>query len=413
MGCQCISSANLEENTVIGMSVTVATLMFATGKNEKALLVLRKPRKKQIPGQTQIRVQMLVYRLFYRRKRCYPATNPSLNGERARQAIEAAQRRQEKKKEVYEIPPGLVPSATKCPNEEKEKKNGSDEEENPQGAFMVFPKENPLSSFLKKQCEESQMVVKEETSDSVSEEESEASPEESKDSWETEDSYPPEFLAYLTTRALTVHDNHEVMSDFVSRFAWTLRNRWTGLIEQEQVQFIVSSPTEAVHILHAYFVRHPGDLKELKRKEFFERKCCSYKRKHLDLHFKDMVRLFYELGVDISLKQVFLSSSPASLAGAAERLLQARGKRIIDSIGDIQQKIHVALEDACMKKQAIKEVLKETSQWRRPTNDLSCTSSAQERTKIVVAQTRRKSTIRSGKCRKQSSEDILERDGST
>ncbi|PKI75282.1 hypothetical protein CRG98_004322 [Punica granatum] len=44
-GMPCISSANLEENTVIEMSATMATAMFATGKNEKALLVLRKPRE--------------------------------------------------------------------------------------------------------------------------------------------------------------------------------------------------------------------------------------------------------------------------------------------------------------------------------------------------------------------------------
>ncbi|PKI69026.1 hypothetical protein CRG98_010604 [Punica granatum] len=60
---------------------------------------------------------------------------------------------------------------------------------------MVFPKENPLSSFLKEQCEDNQMLVKDEVSDSVSEEEeeqeSEVSPKESEDSWETNDSYPP------------------------------------------------------------------------------------------------------------------------------------------------------------------------------------------------------------------------------
>ncbi|PKI44150.1 hypothetical protein CRG98_035443 [Punica granatum] len=72
-----------------------------------------------------------------------------------------------------------------------------------------------------------------------------------------------------------------------------------------------------------------------------------------------MVRLFYELGVDISLNQVFLSSIPASLTGAAKRLLQARSKRVIDcTVGEIQQEICVALEDACMKKEAIREVLK-------------------------------------------------------
>ncbi|PKI48795.1 hypothetical protein CRG98_030837 [Punica granatum] len=74
-----------------------------------------------------------------------------------------------------------------------EKNNGDSEEEKEEAreAFMVFPKENPLSSFLKEQCEKSQMVVKEETSDSISEAESEASSDVSEDSWETEDSYPP------------------------------------------------------------------------------------------------------------------------------------------------------------------------------------------------------------------------------
>ncbi|PKI46084.1 hypothetical protein CRG98_033539 [Punica granatum] len=137
------------------------------------------------------------------------------------------------------------------------------------------------------------MVVKEETSDLVSEEESKASPEELEDSWETEDFYPPikmmgrgdgvdsddaksemadpppaasptaptrgnliftlddilyskwpdrlqEFLAYLTTRALTVRDNHELMIDFVSRFTGTLWICWIELTDQDQVLFIVN-----------------------------------------------------------------------------------------------------------------------------------------------------------------------------
>ncbi|PKI76592.1 hypothetical protein CRG98_002901 [Punica granatum] len=92
-----------------------------------------------------------------------------------------------------------------------------------------------------------------------------------------------------------------------------------------------------------------------------------------------MVRLFYELGADISLKQVFLSSIPASLAGEAERLLQARGRRVIDcTVEEIQQEIHVALEDACMKKQAIKEVLKGDKSMekacKRPELYIKCSS---------------------------------------
>ncbi|PKI60789.1 hypothetical protein CRG98_018778 [Punica granatum] len=134
-----------------------------------------------------------------------------------------------------------------------------------------------------------------------------------------------EFLAYLTTRALTVESNHDLMSDFVSRFTGTLRNWWTDLGEHEQVQFLIKNPVEAIYIMHVFFVGNPDDLKELKRIEFFERRCCSYKRKHLDLHFKHM----------------------------------ARRKRVIDcTVGEIQQEIHVALEDACKKKEVVRQMLK-------------------------------------------------------
>ncbi|PKI49695.1 hypothetical protein CRG98_029940 [Punica granatum] len=183
------------------------------------------------------------------------------------------------------------------------------------------------------------VVVQEETSDSVSEEESEASPDESKDSWETEDSYlqvkmmgrgdgvdsddarsemvdPPqaaapaaptkgnlvftlydipyskwpdrlqEFLAYLTTRALTIHDKNKLMSDFVSRFTETLRNWWTGLTDQEQVQFI------EIHVaLEDACMKKQAFKEVLKGDKSMEKACkrpelyikCS--RKDKDCHF--------------------------------------------------------------------------------------------------------------------------------
>ncbi|OWM74410.1 hypothetical protein CDL15_Pgr013314 [Punica granatum] len=63
--------------------------------------------------------------------------------------------------------------------------------------------------------------------------------------------------------------------------------------------------------------------------------------------------------LNISLKQAFLSSILASLAEAVERSLQTRRKRVIDcTVGEIQQEIHIALEDVCKKKEVIIEVLK-------------------------------------------------------
>ncbi|PKI36379.1 hypothetical protein CRG98_043231 [Punica granatum] len=88
-----------------------------------------------------------------------------------------------------------------------------------------------------------------------------------------------------------------------------------------------------------------------------------------------MVKLFYELGGRFFSK----SSFPLLLAGAVEMLLQARGKRVIDcTVGKIQQEIHVALEDACMKKQAIREVLKGDKSMekacKRPALYIKCSS---------------------------------------
>ncbi len=48
----------------------------------------------------------------------------------------------------------------------------------------------------------------------------------------------------------------------------------------------------------------------------------------------------------ISLKQAFFSSIPEQLAGATERALQAKRKRVIDATGgELQQEVHLALED--------------------------------------------------------------------
>ncbi len=72
--------------------------------------------------------------------------------------------------------------------------------------------------------------------------------------------------------------------------------------DQDQTNFLCQNSAEVIQIKCVFFVGNPDDLKELKRREFFKRKYCSYKRKHLDQHFKHMVCLFYELGTDISLK---------------------------------------------------------------------------------------------------------------
>jgi len=61
-------------------------------------------------------------------------------------------------------------------------------------------------------------------------------------------------------------------------------------------------------------VRKPVDLVELKRREFFKRRCCSLQKKHLDKHYHEMLKLFYQIGADANLKHVFLTSIPKELS---------------------------------------------------------------------------------------------------
>ncbi len=74
------------------------------------------------------------------------------------------------------------------------------------------------------------------------------------------------------------------------------------MTEADQTAFLVMVLAESIRWMHVFLVGQPDDLKELKRREFFEESTVLLLRKDLDRHFKHMVRLFYKLGADISLK---------------------------------------------------------------------------------------------------------------
>jgi len=98
----------------------------------------------------------------------------------------------------------------------------------------------------------------------------------------------------------------------------------------------------------------PVDLIELKRREVFERRCCSLQKKHLDKHYREMLKLFYQIGVDANLKHVFLTSIPKELSQTVERTFLSK-QRMIQNVPleEIQQKIHLCLEELCIKRQMI------------------------------------------------------------
>ncbi|KAK9025606.1 hypothetical protein V6N11_038467 [Hibiscus sabdariffa] len=164
-----------------------------------------------------------------------------------------------------------------------------------------------------------------------------------------------EFQAWMDTQKLTRESNYEILAEFVSRFTGTLRDWWNSLSQPDQVAFLTrQSFPEIIQVLHTFFLGNQEDVKTLKRKEFFKRKCCSSERKDLQRHFTIMTKLFYFLGADINL----LASIPEILQNAVSRHLQNRGRRIENlTIGEIQQETYMALEEICDRKKLVKDYL--------------------------------------------------------
>ncbi|KAL4333562.1 hypothetical protein GQ457_07G041620 [Hibiscus cannabinus] len=91
-----------------------------------------------------------------------------------------------------------------------------------------------------------------------------------------------EFQAWMETQKLTRESNFDILSEFVSRFTGLLRDWWNTVSQPDQVFFLTrQSFHEVLQILHTVFLGSQDDLKVLKKKEFFERKCCSPEKRDL------------------------------------------------------------------------------------------------------------------------------------
>ncbi|KAK8494421.1 hypothetical protein V6N12_055674 [Hibiscus sabdariffa] len=180
-----------------------------------------------------------------------------------------------------------------------------------------------------------------------------------------------EFQAWMDTQKLTRESNYEILSEFVSRFTGMLRDWWNTLSQPDQVVFLTrQSFPEVLQILHTFFLGNQEDLKTLKKKEFFKRKCCSPERKDLQKHFTIMAKLFYFLGADPNLKHTILASIPEILQNAVSRHLQSTGKRVENlTIGEIQQETYMALEEICDRKKIIKNYLTGSKEIARACRD--------------------------------------------
>ncbi|KAG8487448.1 hypothetical protein CXB51_018630 [Gossypium anomalum] len=87
---------------------------------------------------------------------------------------------------------------------------------------------------------------------------------------------------------------------------------------------------------------NPEDLLVLRRREFYARKCCSFKKRDLTKHLKKMFQLFCALGLHPNLKPVILSSLPGPIQIAVNQALQQRNRDILQlTVGQIQQEVHL------------------------------------------------------------------------
>lgn len=76
------------------------------------------------------------------------------------------------------------------------------------------------------------------------------------------------------------------------------------------------------------------------------------------MHFQKMIKIFYQLGVDPSLKPAFLSSLLKMLSDSAENYIHQRYSTILNaSLGQIHQVVLLALEELCRKRKIIRQYL--------------------------------------------------------
>ncbi|KAK9045323.1 hypothetical protein V6N11_059208 [Hibiscus sabdariffa] len=180
-----------------------------------------------------------------------------------------------------------------------------------------------------------------------------------------------EFHAWTDTQKLTRESNYEILTEFVSRFIGTLRDWWNSLSQPDQVAFLTRQNfSEIMQVLHTFFLGNQEDIKTLKRKEYFKRKCCSSEKTDLQRHFTDMTKLFYFLGADLNLKHTILASIPEVLQNAVTRHLQNSGRKVENlTIGEIQQETYMALEEICDRRRIIKDYLSGSKEIDRACKD--------------------------------------------
>nr|QJS95220.1 polyprotein [Petunia vein clearing virus] len=169
-----------------------------------------------------------------------------------------------------------------------------------------------------------------------------------------------DFHTWMLTKQLVEREPFLILSEFTARLSGTLREWWNSVGPDDKNRFLTSQDfTWNIRILYSYFCGDQSQNKEELRRQIFEMKCLSYDRKKIDRHFQRMIKLFYHIGGDISLKQAFISSLPPILSERISALIKERGTSVTQMhVGDIRQTAFYVLDDLCSKRKFFNQMKK-------------------------------------------------------
>ncbi|XP_020531642.1 uncharacterized protein LOC110008463 [Amborella trichopoda] len=148
----------------------------------------------------------------------------------------------------------------------------------------------------------------------------------------------------------------------IVRFRGRLFDWYVSLGEYRQTQLRNSqSIIEFFSYLIAEFTGPVRHEQITAREEFFQLKCCSFKRHDLEKHFMEMNKRYHKIGGidDVNLKQYYLESIPSTLGKEATKTMENQGLTIqIVSFGEIYQFVLHALERLCNQVEFVKQMEK-------------------------------------------------------
>nr|XP_009769842.1 PREDICTED: uncharacterized protein LOC104220645 [Nicotiana sylvestris] len=169
--------------------------------------------------------------------------------------------------------------------------------------------------------------------------------------WQSENSiYQNKVLNNIDNTIKNVsHTQNKMMSkvETIEKKMEQISSHYAGLIKALELR-----------ILHEVFCGDTGQRQEKMRRQLFEMKCSSFDRNVIVRHIQKMAKIYFKIGGDINLKQAFVSSLSKLLASRTMSIIEEKFQSItIPQIGYIRQVIFVALDDICMKRSALKQII--------------------------------------------------------